>query len=75
MEFISFILDVSDGVLFTFPKLHPQINIGKSSFDVLHPFFVKQMKEWNVCCCIYHVEIDELQGALNNMHTKFGIHS
>jgi hypothetical protein len=23
-------------------------------------FFVKQMKERNVCCCIYHVEIDEL---------------
>jgi hypothetical protein len=23
-------------------------------------FFIKRMKERNVCCCIYHVEIDEL---------------
>jgi len=23
-------------------------------------FFVKRMKEQNMCCCIYHVEIDEL---------------
>jgi hypothetical protein len=57
-----------------FQKMHPQIKIGKRSFDVLHPFFVKQMKEWNVCCCIYHVEIDELWGALNNMHTNCGNH-
>ncbi len=40
----------------------------------MRQFFVKHMKEWNVCCCSYHVEIDEMQGALNNMCTKFGIH-
>jgi hypothetical protein len=57
-----------------FQNKHLEIIIKKKLFDDLHPFFVKRMKEWNVCCYIYHVEIDELQGALNNMHTKSRIH-
>jgi hypothetical protein len=39
-----------------------------------HPFFVKEMKERNVYCCIYHVEMNELQIGKNNMCTKVGIH-
>jgi len=33
------------------------------------------MKECNVCCYIYHVEMEELHVVLNNMHMKFNIHS
>jgi hypothetical protein len=55
-----------------FQKVHIEIVIGKRSFDVQHPFFVKKMMEHNVCYCIYHVEMDELCIGLNNMHTKFG---
>jgi len=47
-----------------FQNKHLEIIIKKKLFDDLRPFFVKRMKEWNVCCYIYHVEIDELQGAL-----------
>jgi hypothetical protein len=57
-----------------FQKKHLEIIIKKRLFDDLRLFFVKRMKEWNVCCCLYHVEIDELQGALNNMHSKSRIH-
>jgi hypothetical protein len=57
-----------------FKKKHLEIIIRKRSFDDLCLFFVKGMKEWNLCCCIYHVEIDELLGALNNMRTKSRIH-
>jgi hypothetical protein len=56
-----------------FRKAHLEIIIGKRSFDA-HHFFVKKM-ECNGYCCIYHVEMSELHIGLNNMRTKFGIHS
>jgi hypothetical protein len=49
--------------------------IGKRLFDSLQPFWVKQMKEWNACYWIYHVELEELRVALNNMWLNFSIHS
>lgn len=33
------------------------------------------MKEWNVCCCICHVELEELWVALNNIRLISSIHS
>jgi hypothetical protein len=33
------------------------------------------MKECNVCCCIYRIELEELQVGFNHMHQKFGLHS
>ncbi len=55
-------------------------HIQKLSLDkgpLIHSslFFVKKMKERNVCWCIYHVEFDELWKGLNYMCTSFGIHS
>ena len=43
------------------------VDIGQRSFEYLKPFFVKPMKDRNTCCCIYHVELEELRVALNNM--------
>jgi hypothetical protein len=57
-----------------FQRAHPEVIVGKHSFDFLRPFWMKKMKERNVCCCIYHVEIQELLVALNNMRAKFGLH-
>ncbi len=31
---------------------------------------MKPLKDRNTCCCIYHVEFDELQLALNLLKTK-----
>jgi hypothetical protein len=50
-----------------FQKAHPMLIIGKQSFDYLHPFWVKIMKEHNVCCYIYHVEMEELKMGFNFM--------
>jgi hypothetical protein len=58
-----------------FQQKHPKIIIGKRAFDGMHLFFVKTMKDQNVCCCIYHVELDKLQQGLNYMRTKFGVSS
>jgi len=33
------------------------------------------MKECNVCCCIYHIELKELWVGFNHMHQKIGLHS
>jgi hypothetical protein len=44
--------------------------IDKRAFDALCPFWVKQMKEWNVYYCIYHVEMEELRVGFNHMRQK-----
>lgn len=43
-------------------------------FDSLRSFWVKKMKECNLCCCIYHVEWEELRVGFNYMHQKFELH-
>jgi hypothetical protein len=58
-----------------FQAAHPLVVIGKCSFDFLQPFWVKRLKERNVCCYIYHVEMQELLVAFNNMRAKLGLHS
>jgi hypothetical protein len=40
-------------------KAHLEIIIGHGGFYSFKPFFVKKIKEINICC-IYHVELDEL---------------
>jgi len=45
-----------------------------TKFESLRPFYVKKLKERNTCCCIYHVEIDQLQLGLNNMNATFELH-
>lgn len=58
-----------------FQAAHPLVIIGKRSFDLLQPFWMKRLKERNMCCCIYHVEMQELLVAFNNMKAKLGLYS
>jgi dihydrofolate reductase len=48
-----------------FQRMHPLIIIGKRMFDSLRPYWVKKMKDRNVCCYIYHVEMKELKVGFN----------
>jgi hypothetical protein len=48
-----------------FQRMHPSIVIGKKMFDSLWPYWVKKMKDRNVCCHIYHVEMEELRIGFN----------
>ncbi len=50
-----------------FKTTNPKVIIAQRSFDGLRPFYVKLMWERNTYCCIYHVELDELQIGLNKM--------
>ncbi len=62
---------VVDGVLFA----HPSIIIGKWAFDLLHFYWVKRMKNYNVYCYINHVEIEELKVGFNHMRKNYGLRS
>jgi hypothetical protein len=48
--------------------------IEEQKFESLRPFYVKKMKERRTCCCIYNVEIDQLQLSLNNMRVTSELH-
>lgn len=62
---------VVDEVLFA----HPSIIISKWAYDLLHFYWVKRMKNCNVYCYIYHVEMEELKMGFNHMRQKYGLHS
>jgi len=56
-----------------FQVVNPRIIVGMGTFDFFQPYFVKKLKEQNVCCYLYHVEMEELRVAFNNMRTKAGL--
>lgn len=42
----------------------------------LRPYFVRPLKDRNVCCCRYHVELDMLREGINNMRdARRGVHA
>ena len=43
------------------------MEIGLRSFEVLKPWFVRRMKEFNTCCCRDHVQTCELKDGFNAM--------
>lgn len=44
-------------------------------FVSLKPWFICQLKEWNICCCHYHQEIWELLHGFNDMRVyEKGLH-
>jgi hypothetical protein len=55
-----------------------EANLGEKveerAFMTLRPFFVRPLKDCNVCYCIYHVEAQMLCATLNRMRDgTFGI--
>ena len=58
-----------------FRSAYPQVIIGKRMFDSFQPYFVKKLKDRNVCCFIYHVEMEELRVGFNYMRARSVIHS
>jgi hypothetical protein len=63
-----------NGFFLHFQKGHRLHIIGKQTFDLLHLYWVKIMKDWNVYCCIYHVKMEELRMGLNHMKQKSRLH-
>ena len=57
-----------------FCEAHLEVLVGKCVFDSMQPYWVKKMNERNVCCCIYHVEMEKLLSAFTRLKTESGIH-
>jgi hypothetical protein len=50
--------------------------VEERAFMKLRPFFIRPLKDRNVCCCIYHVEAQMCCEALNRMRDgTYKIHS
>jgi hypothetical protein len=64
---MSWIPIVQTSFYLRFKAKNPHAVIGERLFAALKPFFVKRLSERNTCCCIYHVELNELLLALNKM--------
>jgi hypothetical protein len=57
-----------------FQASHPLVIVEKPMFDFLQPLWIKRLKERNICCCIYHVEMQELLVEFNYMRAKSGLY-
>jgi hypothetical protein len=57
-----------------FKEKFPEIPIMLTMFQALKPWFVWQLKDWNMCCR-YHMEFKKLLNGFNEMRTiGKGIH-
>ncbi|GAQ89961.1 hypothetical protein KFL_005820050 [Klebsormidium nitens] len=62
------LLEISQAELYQkFQEDHPEVKIGERSFEVLKPWFVRKLKDRNVCCCKYDVEMRYLLDALRRV--------
>jgi hypothetical protein len=57
-----------------FQAAYPLVIVGKRMFNLLQPFWINRLKERNVCCCIYHVEMQELLVGFNHIRAKSGLY-
>lgn len=59
-----------DGILFEIQRGHPECKIGQRTFENLKPWYVKPLRDRNVCCWIYHVEMDLMRIGLNTLQEE-----
>ncbi len=59
-----------------FKLANPNIQVQLTSFQLLKPWFLKWLKQWNTCCCRYYIELKELMLGLDwcKKSWKFGVH-
>lgn len=59
-----------------FKDAHPEYKIAQRTFERMKPWYFRPLKERNVCCCIYHVEMDLMRVGLNTMRDQVrGLHT
>jgi hypothetical protein len=46
---------------------NPDVVVEQTSFVSLKPYFVKSLRDRNVCCCKYHTKLVLLKDALNHL--------
>jgi hypothetical protein len=53
-----------------YKEAHLEEAVQQRAFLKLQPYFVKSMKDKNVCCCVYHVEVQLFKDAVNRMRDR-----
>ncbi|GAQ92555.1 hypothetical protein KFL_010490020 [Klebsormidium nitens] len=49
---------------------HPDIKIKQRKFEELKPWFVRKLKDRNVCCCKYHEEVKLYLAGVNRLRKR-----
>jgi hypothetical protein len=52
-----------------FLKECPNYQVGLRAFEKLKPYYVRRLKNWNICAYKYLVEMVELRHGFNNMQS------
>ena len=58
-----------------FKFAHLEVQVSFTNFQLLKPWFVTQLKDWNTCTCRYHIELHKILTRFNDMRTHGkGVH-
>jgi len=58
----------------SFKLKHQDVLVMLTKFQSLKPWFVKRLKEWNMCTCQYHTKLNELRLGLNALWVGKHVH-
>src|ERR1700738_2859906 len=53
-----------------FKDKYPDTKCKLTVFQVLKPWWVRRLKNWNTCCCKYHQELSLLLVGFNDMRIE-----
>ncbi len=62
------------GVIHIIQTKNPNVPIMLTNFQTLKPWFVKRLKEWNMCNYQYHMKFNELRCGLNILWIRKHFH-
>ncbi len=57
------------GFFTMFKEKHLHVHMMLLKFQSLKLWFVKNFREWNICSCCYHTEINELKEGVNGIRS------
>ncbi len=58
----------------SFKLKHLNVLVVSTKFQSLKPWFVKRLKEWNICTCRYHTKLNEFKLGLNTLWVGKHVH-
>lgn len=70
-----FLIETQTTFFLRFKEENPELKVQERAFIKLRPYFVRSLKERDVCCCIFHVETQMMNEGLSRMRDRMlGVH-